>query len=127
MLFFAFLLIRSGNSHEVINSSTRPAISFMENHLHHDLKLDQRQDQQILVSSASSHGAHGGDHVIISEQEAEDFQLWKDYHLSMAFYACLIAFTFLVFGTQRWVPALVDRAHLKAGNPLFISLRSLRI
>ncbi len=125
LLFFFFLIIRSGNSHEVINYSDRPAISFMESHSVNDFKAKPTHDQDQTFSKSSSTGING-DYVIF-EQESEDFQLWKDYHLQMVFYSCLIAFTFYVFSlstsVRRYFSFLIDNN----SSPLFITQRSLRI
>lgn len=127
VLFFLFLLIRSGNSHEVINHSDRPAISFMENHVLNISTQSKHDSQQSIFSQANSNGTGSHSNHILLEQESEDFQLWKDYHLQMAFYACLIAFTFLMLLPKNSVRRPNAYILNNNSNPIFISQRSLRI
>ena len=127
ILFFTFLLIRSGNSHEVVNHSDRPAISFMENHSVIS-KIDKPNDFQFAVfSKSNSNGVGGLGEQIILSQDSEDFQLWKDYHLQMAFYSCLIAFTFLLILPKSSNPKSLAIFLDNNPNPIFISQGSLRI
>ncbi|VTQ01504.1 hypothetical protein [Sphingobacterium daejeonense] len=76
-----FLLIRSGNSHEVVNHSDRPAISFMENHSSISQNVKSNDFQFPKFTKAHSNGIGGHGEQIIVSQDSEDFQLWKDYHL----------------------------------------------
>ena len=126
-LFFMFLLVRSGNSHEVVNHTDRPTISFMENHSVISDNDKSNDFHSVKFSRANSNGMGGHEDQIVMAQDSEDFQLWKDYQLQMAFYSCLIAFTFLLV-----LPKLSDRRPIgfifnNNSNPIFISQRSLRI
>ncbi|OYD42938.1 hypothetical protein CHU00_16625 [Sphingobacterium cellulitidis] len=126
VLFFFFLMIRSGNSHEVINYSDRPTISFME----HQMGLLEKQShptQKLVLTQTNASGLVGHAEQILLEQESEDFQLWKDYQLQMAFFSCLIAFTFLLFFPNRSQNKTPDFIIDNNPNPIFISLRTLRI
>lgn len=119
-------MIRSGNSHEVINYSDRPTISFME----HQMGLLEKQSQptqKLVFTQTNANGLAGHAEHILLEQESEDFQLWKDYHLQMAFFSCLIAFTFLLFFPNRSQKITPDFILDNNPNPIFISLRTLRI
>ena len=127
VLFFFFLLIRSGNSHEVINHSDRPAISFMENLAGSISPAQQHEFQKLKYTQTNSNGLGGHAEHILLEQESEDFQLWKDYHLQMAFYSCLIAFSFLLFFPKKTHQKSTDFILDNNPNPIFISQRSLRI
>ena len=126
-LFFMFLLIRSGNSHEVVNHSDRPAISFMENHssISQNVKSNDFQFPKFTKAHSNGIGSHG--EQIFLSQDSEDFQLWKDYHLQMAFYACLIAFTFLLYFSKKAGRAWSEIIPDLHPNPIIISQRSLRI
>ena len=124
VLFFFFLLIRSGNSHEVINYSDRPTISFME----HQMGLLEKQShptQKLVFTQTNASGLAGHAEHILLEQESEDFQLWKDYHLQMAFYSCLIAFCFFVFFPKNTHQNTRDLILDNNPNPIFISQRSI--
>lgn len=127
VLFFFFLLIRSGNSHEVINYSDRPSISFMEHFTGSADQAQQHEFQKLKYTQTNSNGLGGHPEHILLEQESEDFQLWKDYHLQMAFYSCLIAFCFFVFFPKNTHQNTRDLILDNNPNPIFISLRSLRI
>jgi len=122
-----FLIIRSGNSHELVNHSDRPAISYMENQVANSQNVNSNDFLKLKYSQANSNGLGGHGNHIVLEQESEDFQLWKDYYHQMVFFSCLIAFTFLLFfpnkGNQKPIDFILDNNP----NPIFISQRSLRI
>ena len=128
ILFFFFLLIRSGNSHEVINYSDRPAISFMEGpgsqvNLHQDINLSSFQ-----FAPLKHGGFHSGTGQDLYESESEDFQAWHDYQLQMLFYASLICFSFLLFrvGHKAEPLPMAVQQDIEAA-PLYLSQRSLLI
>lgn len=91
------------------------------------LEKQSQPTQKLVLTQTNANGLAGHAEHILLEQESEDFQLWKDYHLQMAFFSCLIAFTFLLFFPNRSQKKNPDFILDNNPNPIFISLRTLRI
>jgi len=79
------------------------------------------------MEKGNSNGMHSSDSPIIMGQDAEDFQLWKDYHLQMAFFAGLICFYFLRVLPEDLRSEVPGKFEFHKTLPIFISQRSLRI
>ncbi len=122
-LFVLFLLIRSGNSHEVIIHSDRPAISAMQHRAYHTLSTDASSSHHLkFKKKGPSNRAE-----ILMEKDSDDFQSWEDYQLQMAFFACLTVFTFFLIFWRKTLQNLNVYLFDNNPNPIFISQRSLRI
>lgn len=105
LCFIGFLLIRSGNSHAVLNESDRPVISFMYQHNETNLK-----DK---LASPSSHidplvaGSLHDENPVIEEFNSENFQLTKDLHTASDFVAllfCAVVLFIFVFRFAKKIP-----------------------
>ncbi|WP_104381976.1 hypothetical protein [Sphingobacterium sp. HMA12] len=105
LCFIAFLLIRSGNSHAVLNESDRPAISFMYQHNEANLK-----DK---ITSLTSHidpliaGCVHDENPVIEEFNSENFQLTRDLHTASDFVAlllCAVVLFIFVFRFAKKIP-----------------------
>lgn len=127
ILFLGFLLIRSGNSHELINYSDRPTISFMDqqNHIHHTNQIHFSSEYHYTQQHGS--GSTNNNDQVVMDHDMEDFQMWKDYHLQMALFAGIICFYFLRLLPDSLPQRLAIHKHLQQTQPIFISQRSLRI
>lgn len=105
LCFIVFLLIRSGNSHAVLNESDRPAISFMYQHNEANLKdkitsLTSRIDPLIA-------GSVHDENPVIEEFNSENFQLTKDLQTASDFVAlllCAVVFFIFVFRFAKKIP-----------------------
>lgn len=128
ILFFFFLLIRSGNSHEVMSDSYRPAISFMQHHDAQDLKVKSQTSTQQQLSSSKSNTHQGADEHHVLGDENEDSYSLTDLQLQMAMFASLVCFTFIVFQFGRKSDALPQTSFsLNYNTPLYLTKRSLLI
>gem|GEM_PF-673215 len=128
ILFFFFLLIRSGNSHEIISDSYRPAISFMQHHDLQGLKAKSHTSTQHHLSSSKSNSHQGSDEHHVLGDENEDKQSLDHLQLQMAMFAAFVCFTFIVLQFGHKSDALPGLSFCRNYNtPLYLTKRSLLI
>lgn len=105
LCFIVFLLIRSGNSHAVLNESDRPVVSFM--YQHNEANLKEK------IASLSSHidpliaGNVHDENPVFEEFNSENFQLTKDLHAAADFVAllfCAVVLFIFVFRFAKKIP-----------------------
>ena len=128
ILFFFFLLIRSGNSHELMTNSYRPAISFMQQHNVQDLKVKSNSSIQQVISSSKTNGHNTVDGHLLYTNESEDLQSANDFQLQMALFATLVCFTFVFIQVGRKAEELPRLSYqLSYKTPLYLTKRALLI
>ncbi|MVZ65118.1 hypothetical protein GQF61_04585 [Sphingobacterium sp. DK4209] len=128
ILFFFFLLIRSGNSHELMTDSYRPAISFMQQHNVQDLKVKSNTSVQQAISSSKTNGHNTVDEHLLYTNENEDLQSANDFQMQMALFATLVCFTFVFVQVGRKAEELPRFSYqLSYDTPLYLTKRALLI
>lgn len=128
VLFFFFLLIRSGNSHTVTIGSDRPAISSMYSQTVSDLKAKVAISNRQYLDSSAGKKMSRDDEFVYDEQDVERFHSLRHFHMQIACVAvlfCLYMVRVLLCKISTESPNTHLFAHLSSQK--YISLRSLRI
>ena len=127
LLFLCFLLIRSGNSHEITNHNFQPSISFMEKPNSHEIILQELVDQQLILKAENTSKTISHDPIVIFDHDTEYHQSWSQNYLLMAFFAGLICLVFLLFkGIFLQVKNPFNKPIFQLSS-IFISYQNLRI
>lgn len=105
LCFIGFLLIRSGNSHAVLNESDRPTVSFMYQPNDANLK-DRINSLSVHIDPLIAGNVHD-ENPVIEEFDSENFQLTKNLEAASNFVAllfCAVVLFIFVFRFAKKIP-----------------------